>query len=78
MKIAELNTKQINFELDEDEIEMLQELIKLESARKGRINRSRFGGLMLREKHCQSFPHKWDEDGNYIPRLTKLEKMMTA
>lgn len=77
MKKAELNTKQVNFELDEDEIEMVSELIRLESAKKGKLAKARFMGGMIREKHCTAFPSKWDDEGNYIPRLEKLHKQFS-
>ena len=69
--MAELNKRQVNFELDEDEQQMLIELIALESARSGHTSRSKYGGKMIREKHSKEFPGMWDGEF-YKPRLNKL------
>lgn len=69
--MSELNKKQIAFELDEDEIEMLIQLIDLEQAKRGKVTRSDFGGEMIRTFHRKEFPQMWD-DLYYKPRLQKI------
>lgn len=69
--MADLNKKQVNFELDEDEINMLEELLALEGAKRGRVTRSDYGGNLIREQHRKEFPSAWD-GCYYKPRLAKL------